>query len=1270
MRAQVRGTARRRVVQAVAALAIVAQALVSAPQAPVSAAPAPVADGFTQKASYDNEFEPFFGTGGAPADLDEDVTSHDISADGRYVVFATLDRADRGCDFTAPFPEPVVTCTDRRDTNNVVDVFVRDTFFGTTELISNGQQARIGVLSCTPDSMTFADTGVGDQSSSQTETCTNLGPAAVTITSINDGTNFLTAEECSGQTLGVGDQCSFGIFFRPTAAGTHNETITISDNNPNTDETVAVSGTAFNYAVASLDCLPDSADMGFIEIPGSSTATITCTATAPPSSTAVPARVTITDIDIEGSPPFSTPGGTCFSSLVLTITPPATSTSCTRTVAFTPTTGGTDFTGALRIEHNGSNGPACPVGETPGPQCQITTLTGDACDVCVSFRGPTANLDFGQFDVLFDTLRSGSPRLSGKIEPQEEEYIPRRISGPRGALMPMAVPTQAPPAVEPSTCDDLVTFECVAVGGDRPTISDDGRYIVFQHQNGSTFDIFIADRGAPDQFGTFPTTDPNVPGGRALVISKISFFYDSEAGEYIGDPDDLNTLPAISGDGSQVAWVLRGCSDCPTRVVVANLDSNGDGVRDDLTTTVLRGVPSGDDPNGFAEPAFPLSPPAISADGEHVAWPQFVDLTPTAGFFPAIVVHAYDRDLDGDGLVGDRDVDGDGEADVPDELRIVPVSQSADPTQPDLYNTVSLDPSLSGDGSVVTYSYGGECLDCAVTVAEFDGFDQVTVTRRDPDTGLPARSVFASVTDAGVLGDDDSFDPAVSDNGRYVAFSTFAPNILQDPCDPYDTSCDATPPAQIISVDLGPPGAAYPAINDGPVRVSTGFEQISFIEGCTGPETLGDDDSFGAVLTATGSEVGFLSMASNLLGYQADGDACEPVDRNLGNNDNRFGTDSFLRTFNPDNSIRRGDLVACPEAPPVEDAVAAPCLFFPAQRVGTTSLPRSVHVFNEGFGPIVIPNGTEIFIESEIAGDDPQDFAVQADGCTTGTADSPVLLAGTGDVCTVSIVFRPTGLSERTATVRIGFNDDEGSAAADGPSAEFFEEVVFRVSGIGVRQPSIPPKVPTMSVAPDSLAFPTANIGEQTPSQSVTLTASGNADIHVGGLTFEGANPGDFVITGGTCGTPPFTIVTGTSCTIEVAAKTTKDGVRNAILRISSDATGGPHLVRLQANSPSPKLLVNPGVARRGTTAQIIGTDWPVNAPLTIEFEGGGIRLITDPVTTNGEGAFVADILLLPKQQAVPREITVTAPNDITARTNLLIVQGSVQGGNDFLYRD
>jgi Tol biopolymer transport system component len=135
--------------------------------------------------------------------------------------------------------------------------------------------------------------------------------------------------------------------------------------------------------------------------------------------------------------------------------------------------------------------------------------------------------------------------------------------------------------------------------------------------------------------------------------------------------------------------------------------------------------------------------PKISADGRYVAFQSFASnlvANDTNGVYDIFV---HDRDT---GMTERVSVDSAGE-------------QSAGS---------SYDPSLSADGRYVAFSSYGDLVDDD-TNAEGDIFV------RDRQTDTTER---VSIDSAGAEGNDNSFDPSISADGRYVAFRSYASNLV------------------------------------------------------------------------------------------------------------------------------------------------------------------------------------------------------------------------------------------------------------------------------------------------------------------------------------------------------------------------------------------------------------------------------------------------------------------------------------------------------------
>jgi hypothetical protein len=103
--------------------------------------------------------------------------------------------------------------------------------------------------------------------------------------------------------------------------------------------------------------------------------------------------------------------------------------------------------------------------------------------------------------------------------------------------------------------------------------------------------------------------------------------------------------------------------------------------------------------------------------------------------------------------------------------------------------------------------------------------------------------------------------------------------------------------------------------------------------------------------------------------------------------------------------------------------------------------------------------------------------------------------------------------------------------------------------------------VPGASTGAQNLAFASQPQGTLSGSQPVTVTDSGDAPLHVTGLTFSGTDAGDFVVTSDDCRSN--TIDPGNSCVVNVGFAPQAQGSRGAALVIKSNDPLGPATIAL-----------------------------------------------------------------------------------------------------------
>ncbi len=112
--------------------------------------------------------------------------------------------------------------------------------FVTKLLITAGPRASLSTTS-----LDFGNQLVGTTSAPQAVTLTNSGSTLLTITTIVASGDFAQTNNCptGSSSLAAGASCAINITFTPTAAGDRTGAITITDNAPDSPQTVALAGT-------------------------------------------------------------------------------------------------------------------------------------------------------------------------------------------------------------------------------------------------------------------------------------------------------------------------------------------------------------------------------------------------------------------------------------------------------------------------------------------------------------------------------------------------------------------------------------------------------------------------------------------------------------------------------------------------------------------------------------------------------------------------------------------------------------------------------------------------------------------------------------------------------------------------------------------------------------------------------------------------------------------------------------------------------------------
>ena len=160
-------------------------------------------------------------------------------------------------------------------------------------------------------------------------------------------------------------------------------------------------------------------------------------------------------------------------------------------------------------------------------------------------------------------------------------------------------------------------------------------------------------------------------------------------------------------------------------------------------------------------------------------------------------------------------------------------------------------------------------------------------------------------------------------------------------------------------------------------------------------------------------------------------------------------------------------------------------------------------------------------------------FGLSGSGDYGQTNDCPSALAPGSD-CTVTVELAPQSQGSKDGTLTIATNAGEQDVSLTGTAPEPVEPT------------------PGISVSPTSLDFGTVPTDE-TGTQSVTVSSTGDDDLQVNNLNVGGPEAGAFSVSNNGCSGP---ISPGNACDIEITFSPGSVGDKDAQLIIASNAGG------------------------------------------------------------------------------------------------------------------
>ena len=446
---------------------------------------------------------------------------------------------------------------------------------------------------------------------------------------------------------------------------------------------------------------------------------------------------------------------------------------------------------------------------------------------------------------------------------------------------------------------------------------------------------------------------------------------------------------------------------------------------------------------------------------------------------------------------------------------------------------------------------------------------------------------FVSVNNAGQKVSGFSTEASVSADGRYVAFTSDAPE-LGVPAGASTQMFVRDRVAKVTRLVTDTPGQPMPAgLGLGSPDISPDGSQIAL--------TQTDSGETSEVWVARSTSGFFDTAVFDLVSFGVSGapvtdGAGEPSMSSTG----RFV--AFTSSFGVSNAelsggtvTTRGNDIWMRDRPIALDIT--PTLNFGDVDVGSQSPPLNA----------VLTNTSGVVINLSVITPPLAPFAITGNGCGG--------LLPAGGSCTITVVFKPTIVGGAASSITV---------SGDGLS------VSVSLVGNGRALPT----AGSLTIAPTAANFGTAQVGTALPARTFAVSNPGQTAVTFSAVSLNGVGADQFSIASNTC---TGSLGPGANCAIVVSSTVTREGSMAATLVVLG--TGGQSAqatLRVTGTNEvvvvfTPTLKMNPGVVSAGEVTVAIGAGFPPNIDVQLAFEGEA------PFTTvhsDGDGAFRYDFLI------------------------------------------
>lgn len=146
----------------------------------------------------------------------------------------------------------------------------------------------------------------------------------------------------------------------------------------------------------------------------------------------------------------------------------------------------------------------------------------------------------------------------------------------------------------------------------------------------------------------------------------------------------------------------------------------------------------------------------------------------------------------------------------------------------------------------------------------------------------------------------------------------------------------------------------------------------------------------------------------------------------------------------------------------------------------------------------------------------------------------------------------------------------------------------------------------------------------------------------------------------GVCALPDLTPGASTVLRVVLAPdRALRTSVTGTLTTSGTDADRGDNVSRIPLRILQPRIVAVPAVGKPGFVTSVRGKDFPPGTPVKLTWKPG-ITATAPPARPAGDGTFIAQLLILVKDQTGPRVITASGPGFSPVTTPFLVVSGTI----------